>query len=149
MGSVENQAERVMDILRQRGERITLQRKLIIEALTRGKGHQTISEVHQDLQSLGNDIDESTIYRVLQWLKEMHVVSQTDLGTNGIVYELIEDTPHHHLVCLNCGLILHLDDSFTNQLRDDLRHEYGFEPRLDHLALFGWCSECWQQREAR
>jgi Fur family ferric uptake transcriptional regulator len=86
------------------------------------------------------------VYRILQWLKDLGIISQTDLGARGMVYELIDETPHHHLVCLNCGAVIGLDDSFTEDLRRRLRVEYSFEPRVDHLAIFGWCRHCQGQR---
>jgi Fur family transcriptional regulator, ferric uptake regulator len=133
--------------LQQRGERITIQRRLVIEALCEGGAHLTIGDIQQYIQDHG--LDESTIYRILQWLKAAGVISQTDLGTRGIVYELIGATPHHHMICLSCDAVTGLDDSIGNLLRQKLRHDYGFEARVDHLAIFGWCRECQAEREAK
>jgi Fur family transcriptional regulator, ferric uptake regulator len=121
---------------------------LVIEALCKGGEHLTIGDIQQYIQDHGNCLDESTIYRILQWLKTAEVISQTDLGSRGIVYELIGATPHHHLICLSCEAVIGLDDSVGNLLREKLRHDYGFEARVDHLAIFGWCQECAEQREA-
>lgn len=137
-----NTVERILEELRQRGERITIQRRMVIEALCEDYDHLTINDIQKQMQSRGHDLDEATIYRILQWLKAVEVISQTDLGERGIVYELIGSTRHHHLVCLNCHAVIGLDDSFVDQLRDQVRHEYDFEPRVDHMAIFGWCAQC-------
>jgi Fur family transcriptional regulator, ferric uptake regulator len=138
----------IINQLQQRGERMTIQRRLVIEALCNGGEHLTIGDIQQYIQNHGNWLDESTIYRILQWLKTAGVISQTDLGTRGIVYELIGAMPHHHLICLSCDAIIGLDDSIGNLLRDRLRQGYRFEARVDHLAIFGWCDECWEHRKA-
>lgn len=64
---------------------------------------------------------EATIYRVLQWLKDLGIVAQTDLGQSGITYELVLTPPHHHLVCLHCGRIQDIDDASVAALRQQFR----------------------------
>lgn len=142
-----NATDSILRQLRQRGERITIQRRMVIEALSSTHEHLTISDIQKVMQIQGYDLDESTIYRILQWLKEVGVISQTDLGITGTVYELIGPKRHHHLVCLNCDAIIGVSDSFIDELRDHIEREYDFEPRVDHLAIFGWCSVCRQERD--
>ncbi len=141
-------AEQIVKQLHERGERMTIQRRLVIEALSEGCNHQTIGDIQRCIRGRGSDLDESTIYRILQWLKDAGVVSQTDLGTRGIVYELIGITPHHHLICLDCDTIIGVDDTLGSLVRDRLRQEYGFEARVDHLAIYGWCRDCQQHHGA-
>ena len=59
---------------------------------------------------------------------------QTDLGRSEFVYQVIGDKPHHHLVCLSCGTIIDLDDIVMTSLREQLSREFGFEPRIGHMA---------------
>ncbi len=143
MGSVEDILRRVQH----EGERMTIQRRLVIEALYRRGSHLTIGDIQACLQKEGHSLDESTIYRILQWLKSLSIVSQTDLGERGIVYELLGETPHHHLICLGCHAVIGLDDSLARDLRERLRRDYGFEARVDHMAIFGWCRECRAERQ--
>jgi Fur family ferric uptake transcriptional regulator len=128
--------------LRDRGERLTVQRRLVLEILCEQEEHLAVLDIQQRLQQRGIDLAETTVYRILQWLKELGFVSQTDLGLQGIVYQLVSANPHHHLVCLSCGAVLDIDDEAITLLRDYLRREYGFEPRIDHMAIFGRCRGC-------
>lgn len=132
----------IVDHLKQSGERITLPRLAVIEALCELGGHQTIQAIQEYLEDQDIHIQEPTIYRVLQWLKDLSVISQTDLGQSGITYELLSTPPHHHLICLLCGYVQDVDDAAVIPLREFLRQTYGFEPRIDHLALFGICQTC-------
>jgi Fur family ferric uptake transcriptional regulator len=128
--------------LREEGGRLTLPRKMVLEVLRESGAHLTVEDVRHQLEAQGHSLDSPTIYRVLQWLKEMGVVSQTDLGGEAIMYQILGDKPHHHLVCLSCGAVSDLDDSALESLRRHLRNDYGFEPRIDHLAVFGLCKHC-------
>ncbi|WP_162909648.1 Fur family transcriptional regulator [Aggregatilinea lenta] len=139
---VSSEAEHVLASLRQQGERITIQRREVIEALSRDGGHLAIDDLHGALVRRGLDLNEPTIYRILQWLKDLCVVSQTDLGGNRVVYQMIGESRHHHLVCLNCHRVIEMDDRLLDDLRARLRQDYGFEPRIDHMAFFGLCSDC-------
>jgi Fur family ferric uptake transcriptional regulator len=140
--------EELLHDLRQRGERLTIQRRLVLEALCAESGHHTVSQLRQMIEQSGESLDESTIYRIVQRLNELGLVSQTDLGLQGVVYELMRGTPHHHLVCLGCGTVISLEDSFAEGLRQAIREQYGFEARVEHLALFGWCKRCQAARNA-
>jgi Fur family ferric uptake transcriptional regulator len=128
--------------LRARGERLTVQRRMVLEILCAQREHLAVQDIQQQLQQNGVDLTETTVYRILQWLKEVGVVSQTDLGQTGTVYQLVGTHPHHHLVCLSCGRVIDVDDDAITPLRDYLRREYGFEPRIDHMAIFGLCPVC-------
>jgi len=82
-----------------------------------------------------------TIYRILQWLKDLRLVSQTDMGAGGMVYQLLSH-PHHHLICLTCGAVTDVDDAYLDDLRRKLGEAYGFTARIDHMAIYGQCHEC-------
>ena len=132
----------LLDSLRARGERLTLSRRHVIEVLCEHPDHLTVQDVQGYLERQSIDLNETTIYRVLQWLKDVGIVSQTDLGRSEYVYQLIGPHVHHHLVCLHCGAVIDVDDSVIAPLRATLRAEYDFEPRIDHMAIFGICARC-------
>ena len=141
------QADALQDALlrlRDEGERLTHPRRKVLEVLTRSGDHLTVADVQRQLRQAGEEMDTATIYRVLQWLKRVGLISQTDLGGEAIMYQIIDDHRHHHLVCLSCGAIIELEDGALDHLRRTLRRDYDFEPRIDHLAIFGLCKRCRQ-----
>ena len=137
--------DELLSQLQAQGERLTQPRKKVLEVLRDSGSHMTVEDVRKRLHEGNNGLDAPTIYRVLQWLKQMGLVSQTDLGGEAIVYQFIIDHQHHHLVCLSCGSINDLADTTLSSLRRKLRDEYGFESRIDHLAIFGVCKQCQQK----
>ncbi len=138
-----NRFEAIIQQVQSRGERITLQRRLVIEALCSDQNHKSVTGIQRAIQGVtpGQLLSETTIYRILQWLKGLNLVSQTDMGGAGIVYQLIAK-PHHHLICLNCGLVVELDDRYLAALRDQLMADCGFVARIEHMAIYGLCRDC-------
>ncbi|MEO1286133.1 MAG: Fur family transcriptional regulator [Chloroflexota bacterium] len=138
-----SELERIIAMLRQDGERLTIQRKLVLEALVATQAHMTINDVSHYIESQqSQSIAEPTIYRILQWLKEHELVSQTDMAESGIVYQIIGQQRHHHLVCLNCDKTIDISDAIFNTLRDRLFRDHQFEARIDHMAIYGYCRDC-------
>ncbi len=132
----------IIEAIQARGERITLPRRLVIDAIGRAHTHQTINDIQQQIDTPAHPINATTIYRVLQWLKNLGYVSQTDMGQAGIVYSLISRPYHHHLICVTCGRVLTLDDTLFAGVRERLRADYGFETRIEHMAIYGICETC-------
>lgn len=141
----------IVETLRQHGERITIQRRLVIEALLATHTHMTVNDVNQHIQTMqGVDaLAEPTIYRILQWLKELALVSQTDMAEAGIVYQIIDTQKHHHLVCLNCSKTIDVNDTLFDSIRQQLASEQGFHARIDHMAIYGYCSDCASQNDEK
>ena len=75
-------------------------------------------------------------------LKQMRLVSETHMGGEQHSYEWIDLVRHHHLVCQECDGVVQLDDKFVGSLSSEIRDTYGFEPDIDHLAIFGLCQDC-------
>jgi len=95
--------DQIIELLRHKGERITAPRRWTLRILLEQRGHLTIEQIHQQLTAHGVHADEATVYRTLQWLKDNGIVAQTDVGQGADIYSLLDEDPHHHLICLNCG----------------------------------------------
>jgi Fur family ferric uptake transcriptional regulator len=128
--------------IRARGERLTPQRLMVLEAVRDLAGHQTAESIYDHVRLRYPYANLATIYRVLAWLKQQSLVSETDLGGGQIEYEFLGGRRHHHLVCLRCGGRAEFGDDVVAPLATTLRERYGFEPRIDHLAIFGVCAHC-------
>ena len=133
--------------LREKGHRLTPQRLAVLEIIKAGPGHMTVNEVLERLKPQYPTITIPTVYRNLQWLKQVGLVAETDLGGEGHVYEYIADHPHHHLVCIHCKRVIDLPHSSLDPLFESVCKEYGFEPAMKHIAVFGVCPDCQKHKE--
>jgi Fe2+ or Zn2+ uptake regulation protein len=132
----------VIDRARQHGLRMTRQRVVILQALCELGGHASAEDVYEQATLHRRDVDLSTVYRTLERLRDLRILSQTDLGRGHAEYEVVTDEPHHHLVCQSCGQVIDVGHSYLATSAEAIRQDFGFEPIFDHFAIFGWCREC-------
>ncbi len=127
--------------LRRRGIRLTPQRRMILSAIAGTEGHITAEEIHRRIARTYPDINLSTVYRNLERLLDLRLVTVTDMGGGCVCYEAASPR-HHHLICHRCGAVLELDDGLVDDLRRRVMERYDFETAIDHLALWGFCRRC-------
>ncbi len=129
------------DTLRASGYRVTPQRQLVLEAVTRLE-HATPEEIYAAVKQTAVGVNLSTVYRTLELLEQIGLVTHTHLGHGAHRYHLASDAQHVHLVCRGCGGITQLDPAAVGSLVRALDDDYGFETDVGHLTVFGLCSGC-------
>ena len=130
------------EILRENGHRLTPQRMLVIEALHNADRHISAEELYKQLRNRYPYANISTVYRTLELLKELNLVTEADFGEGRVRYHVAEKGHHHHLVCHSCGKVVDLEDLALRPLQETLLQKPGFDADLRHLAISGECSRC-------
>jgi Fur family ferric uptake transcriptional regulator len=130
------------EILRRAGHKMTPQRLLIVRALRHAGGHVTASKIADEVRRDYPFVDVSTVYRTLDVLRRMRLVTATDMGSGDDVFEWAPEQPHHHLICSSCGEVTELSHGYLEALENTLVHEFRFKPDLHHFAIFGLCAAC-------
>ncbi len=128
--------------LNQRGYRMTPQRMMILTAIENSHDHISADEVYAEVVNKYPHVNISTIYRTLELLKELDLVTETDLGGGRVRYHPANKGHHHHLICQNCAKVIDLHEDLLIPLREVLIKDYHFSADLKHLAIFGYCSDC-------
>jgi Fur family ferric uptake transcriptional regulator len=134
----------IAESVRQEGYRLTPQRMMILSIIDASMGHISAEEIHRKVCERYPFVNISTIYRTLNLLKKLRLISETDLGEGYVRYELLERGRHHHLVCRRCGESLAFEDELLKPLQRRLLEDYGFAADADHFAIFGLCQRCRQ-----
>ena len=124
------------------GYRLTPQRMMVVAAIENSDHHISAEEIYAQVLTKYPHVNISTVYRTLDLLKRLGLVTETDLGGGRVRYHAAEKGHHHHLVCRECGAVIDLDESLLSPLEDVLLEEYGFVADLRHLAIFGRCINC-------
>ena len=127
--------------MHERGFRVTPQRQLILDAICEGGGHAAPDEIYARVRRKAA-VNRATVYRNLDFLSEMHLVTSTDVGQGSKVYEIACAAPHHHLVCQKCGEVAQIDHTLVKAFFAKIERECQFTVETDHLALFGVCQAC-------
>ena len=135
------QQSKVLDSLKQMGYRLTPQRVMVVTAMIKRPSHIGVDEIFQEIHKTYPYIDVATVYRTLQLLKKLLLV--TELNVGGIArYELNEAERHNHMVCRECGGAFDLSPSYLEEFKSMLIKEFRFQPDLEHFAIGGVCGDC-------
>jgi Fur family ferric uptake transcriptional regulator len=135
--------------LRRLRVRVTPQRLLVLEALAAHGGHMTADAILQWAMERYPALNLATVYRTLDLLISLGLVAQTDLGSGVTHFELVGESPHHHLVCERCGAVGEMDAALFVPLQQRLLERYGFRSNPRHVALFGLCHDCVAESESQ
>ena len=127
--------------LRARGYRVTPQRQLVLEAVTKLE-HASPEEIWADVQQTASGVNISTIYRALELLEQLGLVTHTHLGHGAPRYHLAAEADHVHLVCSSCGRITQVPPDTVEALVSALDESNGFQTDVGHLTVFGRCASC-------
>jgi Fur family ferric uptake transcriptional regulator len=128
--------------LRARGMRLTPQRERIIDAV-RALGHATPDGLATAVARDGGPaLSLSTIYRNLDALEQVGVVSHTHLDHRSPTYHLADHADHVHLVCLTCGTVIECEVEAADPFVGNLLSRHGFVADVKHMAVHGWCAAC-------
>jgi len=115
---------------------------MVLTAIENSDHHISAEEIYAQVVAKYPHINISTVYRTLELLNRLGLVTETDLGGGRVRYHPADKGQHHHLVCQSCGQIIDLDESLLTSVKDVLYGEYKFSADLRHLAIFGRCGEC-------
>lgn len=129
------------EVLRQFGYRITPQRQLVLDAINK-LGHATPEELCAQVQLTAPGVNLSTIYRTIEVLEEVGLVTHTHIGHGAPTYHSVEDDAHIHLVCDTCGSVESVDADEAESFVQSLREKVGFETDISHVSVRGQCAKC-------
>ncbi len=125
---------------------ITKPRLILLEILLAQNRPLTVEQV---VKLSKGRIALSSLYRVINDLRELNVIAEFQTPDNIKVIELIghDDTHHHHIFCGSCGSVT--DFEINDQLETDLEKEiqkiedkYTLSVISHSLELLSLCARC-------
>lgn len=129
------------EVLRLHGYRITPQRQLVLDAIN-SLGHATPEELCSEVQKTAPAVNLSTIYRTLEVLEQVGLVTHAHIGHGAPTYHSVDDEAHIHLVCDICGTVQSVDADVAQSFVQILREQAGFETDVAHVSVHGQCARC-------
>lgn len=133
--------------LREHGFRITPQRQLVLEAVETLR-HGTPEEILTEVQHTASGVNLSTIYRTLEVLEAVGLVTHAHIGHGAPTYHAIDEHVHIHLVCDACGEVQSVPAAVADAFAGDLQVTYGFQTDISHVSIHGRCAGCAVQQVA-
>jgi Fe2+ or Zn2+ uptake regulation protein len=128
--------------LQSKGCKVTPQRRLILDILSRSELHvMTAEEIVNLARDQQPNISASTVYRNLGTLSELGLIKRLDSMGEGWRYE-VSSGHHHHLVCLKCHNTVAIDFCPMNRDVKELAERSGFEVADHSFEIKGYCTNC-------
>lgn len=134
------------------GFRMTLPRQVIMEVLDETSeiitAEDIFMKVHQEYPGVGI----ATVYRTLNMLTEMGLVTRYDFGDGKARFELAENTDEsihsHVLICKSCYKAVKYSDfseeekELFHNIESKLEKKHGFKISNHIVQYYGLCEKC-------
>ncbi|MCX7886033.1 MAG: transcriptional repressor [Verrucomicrobiae bacterium] len=135
--------EQLARALRESGLPMTPQRRAVFESMLDSEDHPTADDVYATVRKQLPEISRMTVYRILSHLVVLRLLSKICHPGSVARYDP-KLQQHHHLVCLDCGEIVDLEEERLNQLAWPDVRRFGFEIEDYHVNFRGRCAACRQ-----
>ena len=127
----------IEDKCKQKGVRLTDQRKLIAKVMSESVNHPDVDELHKKISKLDSKISIATVYRTVKLFEESGIVSKHDFKGNKSRYEHAPEEHHDHLIDINSGEIKEFVNEEIEKLQKEIAKKLGYK-LVDHrLELYG------------
>lgn len=134
--------------LRERGWRLTTQRRVVAEVLAGEHIHLTADAVYSRAQRRLPEISLATVYNTLNELVDMGELLEVSTGGGPKRYDPNTTTAHHHLHCIECGALRDVEPSGADHLRIPAAQQHGFELLDVDIVFRGRCPDCRRRRRS-
>lgn len=135
--------KKITAILRQRGYKLTPQRRAVLRTIALHQSHLTPAEIYERVRQEHPGIGYVTVYRTLEMLARLGLICEVHTGGSSRSYLLRRPSGHHHhLICSGCGAVADFTGCELGELEQRLSQETGFEVESHLLELFGRCQSC-------
>ena len=118
------------------GLKMTGPRKTILKVLVESMDHPSVEVVYERAKAIDSSISIATVYRTLNMLDELDLVTRHEFNESFSRYETNMEH-HHHLIDLETGQVIEFQNAELEILKEKIAREMGFE-LVDHrLELYG------------
>jgi Fur family ferric uptake transcriptional regulator len=131
--------------LRERGERVTLARRAVLEVLARTHEHLSADDVAVLLEATHPSVHRASVYRTLDLLTRLGIVSHIHANGGATVYHLAAAPAGHehlHAHCRLCGSVVVVPADALAATTARVASATGFRVEPAQSALVGVCAEC-------
>ena len=138
-----------MDInapFRERGLKLTPQRKVILEVIASSRRSLNPMEVYREAKKLLPRIGLVTVYRTLGLLAEMGLLKRVHLEEGCHGFALATGGHRHYVVCHGCGRAVEFEGCDLSPLFRLVERRTGFRVQDHWLQLFGLCRRCQEEK---
>lgn len=124
----------------------TRQRTIIENILKETDGHITVDALVSLLETRGESVGRTTVWRCLERLSDEGRVRKYVQSGECACYQYIDNGnrcgEHFHLKCEKCGRLIHMECDMMENLSEHIAQNHGFKINPLKTVLYGICGEC-------
>ena len=125
------------------GLKKTKPRLIVLNILDGEDGFLSAEDIYLKAKEEDASISLSTIYRILESLSKQDLVETVHVEySKQVLYEIKHDHHAHHLICLNCHKVIHIEDCPVHDYEAEVAAAYNFEVSNHRLDFYGYCEDC-------
>jgi Fe2+ or Zn2+ uptake regulation protein len=132
----------LLDRLRERGWRLTPQRRAVASVLEGEHVHLTAEQVLAGARRIVPELSQATVYNTLNEMVAMGEVNEVRVRGTASQYDPNVGDDHHHLVCRSCGMVLDVHPDGLDALVLARSEQHGFSLDEVEVTFRGICSSC-------
>ena len=121
--------------------RLTPQRQIILEELTKVKTHPTAIELYDIVKKRLPRIGLGTVYRNLELMAENGMILKLEVGGTQKRFDATTEN-HYHIRCSGCGKVDDIDTPVMNELVREAANSTSYEILGHHVEFSGLCPTC-------
>ena len=122
-------------------QRNTVQRQIVLDAVTKLNTHPTIEEVYAEIHKTHPAISKTTVYRNLRQLAQNGVIRRVSLP-DGLERYDGHAGQHYHFTCISCGSVFDVDIEYLPGINEAVQKKYGFLVDGHDVVFKGVCETC-------
>ena len=122
---------------KQKGVKLTDQRKLIAQIMSDAHDHPNVDELYKRVSKIDSKISIATVYRTVKLFEEAGILTKHDFGEGKARYEKLPDNHHDHLIDVQSGEIIEFVNEEIEKYQKKIADKLGYQ-LVDHrLELYG------------
>lgn len=138
--------EKMIGLIKEKGNRLTNQRIAVVKILSESKEHPSAETIYKIVKKDYPATSLATVYKTINLLKQYDEVMELGFADKGSRYDGFNPTPHPHVVCEKCGKIIDAKTDI-NILAKEVSKETGFEIKSHRLDFYGICPDCLNKKD--
>ena len=121
--------------------RLTTQRQIILEELSKVKTHPTASELYDMVRKRLPRIGLGTVYRNLELMAENGMILKLEVGGTQKRFDATTED-HYHIRCSECGRVDDIDIPVIDSLVESAAKTTSYQILGHHVEFTGICPDC-------
>ena len=127
--------------------RLTTQRQVILEELSKVKSHPTANEVYDMVRKRLPRIGLGTVYRNLELMADSGVILKIEVGGTQKRFDATTES-HYHVRCTECDRVNDIDIPVQQDINALASHASQYEILGHHIEFSGICEHCQEKSKS-